>query len=722
MLFRKVCILLLMIISFLIRAQHNISGSIIDENNEPVFGVTLVFSSSPTISTISNFNGKFSLSSYQRLDTLLIRSIIHKPISIPIDFNLVKDSIEISVEPLSHQIAMVEIITKDPISEKYSVSKVSKLDIYFNPISKGDPLNAIQILPASTNTNETANPELRGGSADRSRVYLNGVPILNPVRNAQNNGLGNFSLFNTELIQKQYVYASNPPLTYGNSSAGLVSIETNSSIDLNRSQIALSLANIGYMLNHKFKEKAFLQLYSNAQGSGPLLKLNSSSLDHLNNFSSLDVGVNFHINLSGKINFNTLSYGINESYRAKFNIANTSDNSTANQSRKFTINNLSYAHNNDIIKISTLVDFTQSSFDFNTLNSNIDKINYFTSLSHRHEFNKKLNLQYNIDYFNSKYYFNEILPTYYYSISDSSSVFKSDSILSNKSIESSFYINYLPTKKLGISFGLRKNLNNLSTFDYLSHQISSFYNFNSTNRLIVGYGLFHSYSLPNSYAKRFDLLSSNQLSFDYFHETKKLNVSLAYYHKSDKGSSNSVNQPIINAVVTNGLEIGVNWFINKNITVGLNNTILDQKGVANNYELDLPGSLKYFIKSQLTYNNPKLFNTSLSLTNRPGLLYSTPSSSYYNPDAKSFQPVYTEYFNNRFNNYFRLDFTINKIINVKNNPIIAFLTISNLTNNKNQMSVLYNQDYTLIDYNYYQERILYFGFQIRIKHEKRTKK
>ena len=92
---------------------------------------------------------------------------------------------------------------------------------YTNPLAAGDALKAITILPSSTNTDETANPALRGSSADRTRIMFNGVPIYSPVRNSQLNGLGNFSLFNTEMIHNMYVYASNPPLTFGNTSAGL---------------------------------------------------------------------------------------------------------------------------------------------------------------------------------------------------------------------------------------------------------------------------------------------------------------------------------------------------------------------------------------------------------------------------------------------------------------------------------------------------------------------
>ena len=192
----------------------------------------------------------------------------------------------------------VIIVGKDPISEQYSVIKLNKLDVYLNPVSNADPLKAITILPSSTNTEETANPTLRGGSADRSRVYVNGSPVLNPVRNGRDNGLGNFSLFNTELIKKQYVYASNPPLSFGNSSAGLVEIETNDKIESDNIQVSTALSNFGILLNKKISSQNFIQLYGNYQFDNLFINLNKNSLENLNNFSSIDIGLNSRIKLN----------------------------------------------------------------------------------------------------------------------------------------------------------------------------------------------------------------------------------------------------------------------------------------------------------------------------------------------------------------------------------------------------------------------------------------
>ncbi|SZD73850.1 Uncharacterised protein [Candidatus Ornithobacterium hominis] len=49
----------------------------------------------------------------------------------------------------------------------------------------------------------------------------------------------------------------------------------------------------------------------------------------------------------------------------------------------------------------------------------------------------------------------------------------------------------------------------------------------------------------------------------------------------------------------------------------------------------------------------------------------------------------------------------------KKSYIIAFASINNIFDNKNQSSVYYNKNYTQESFNYFQQRTLYFGMQLR---------
>ena len=250
-------------------SQPILSGVVKNKKGGAVFAANVYLKSSPQKGTTTDFDGTFSLQVKDLNDTLVVSFIGLETKEIPlVSINFNKPLIVILAEN-QHALAEVIITAQDPISEQFSVVTLKKLDIYFNPVSQGDPLKAITTLPASTTTDETANPSLRGSSANRSRVVLNGVPVYNPVRASQLNNQGFFSLFNPEIIDKMYVYASNPPLTYGNTSAGLVEIQTNKELTANQLQLSASLASTGVFLSQQLKkEVSFIQVYGNYQFFG----------------------------------------------------------------------------------------------------------------------------------------------------------------------------------------------------------------------------------------------------------------------------------------------------------------------------------------------------------------------------------------------------------------------------------------------------------------------
>jgi hypothetical protein len=148
----------------------------------------------------------------------------------------------------------------------------------------------------------------------------------------------------------------------------------------------------------------------------------------------------------------------------------------------------------------------------------------------------------------------------------------------------------------------------------------------------------------------------------------------------------------------------------------VSNTFLEQKGYLNKTKLNTSNNLKYFLKTQLTYNNPKYFTTSLSLITRPGNNYTGISSSFFNSESNNYQPIFETINNQTYNKYFKLDFTVNKVFNVYEDPLIAYISINNLFNNKNQSNIHYNGNYSNSTFDYYQQRIIYFGVQYRLNH------
>lgn len=616
----------------------------------------------------------------------------------------------------SKKIEEVILVGKNPISEKFSVVKVEKLDIYFNPMSNADALKAITILPSSTSVDESANPTLRGGSADRTRVFINGAPVLNPVRNPQTNGLGNFSILNTEIIDKQYVYASNPPLTYSNSSAGIVEIETNKTLNFQNIQISAALTNLGLMINKSLGKKTFIQAYGNYQFSDALLSLNKKSLPNLIDFNTHDFGINLRSNISDNFSINSFNYFIDESYRGINKMYNYSDISEGGQKRFFTINNADYIKGRSKFRISTLFDTSTKEYTFGVRNSETKNHQIFVSLSHKYRLSKNLTLQYGYDFFNTNYSYNEVKPVYYFALQENAPYYNSN-VKNNLNYSEIYgYADYKVSKKIGISAAIRKNIfpqNQIKSF--LSSQFSSYYHLNSKNRFILGLGEYYSYSTPNYYSHSIGLLKSKQIALDYYYDSKKINITGALYYKKDFGDFNSEYYDAYNLIETFGSEISVNYNINKHFVLGLSNTFMDQHAFYGDEKFNTNNNLKYFIKAQFTYNNPKYFTASISFTKRPGNFITTVNSATYLPDSGTYQPTFNELNSYSLNNYTKLDFTINKVFKVgKSNSLVTFISINNIFNNLNQANIYYNNDYSNIGFNYFQQRIFYFGLQYRL--------
>jgi len=619
-------------------------------------------------------------------------------------------------DSLSTKIKKVILIGRNPISEKFSVEELHKLDIYFNPASKADPLNAITILPSSTNTEETANPVLRGGSADRSRVYINGVPIINPVRNTQDNGLGNFSLFNTELIDKQYIYPSNPPLSYGNSSAGIVTIETNKRLENNNLQLSTALSNIGALWNKKLGKNNFFQGYGNIQFSSLLTVLNRKSLQNLHNFSSKDLGFNTHLSILKNGSFNTYNYFIDEAYNAKDFSLNYAGTAYAGQRRFFSVNNLDYRKGRSKVRAALSSDWARRRYTFGNIDSKSNSLRFFAKIHHQYQVNKKLSIQYGLDYIRARYHYNQIHPLFSYTFRPENPAVKDKEITNFYTLESYLYTDYELTHRLGLSAAIRKNIiSDKNITPFWSEQFSAHYRLGN-NQWFFSAGNYHSYSTPTEIKHGVHLLSSRQAALDYKRQMRKWNLSAAFYAKQDQGNfqQERFRAELFDKIQSLGFEFSIKHDFLRYFSGQISNTFLHQKGYIGEKIYRTKMNLHYFIKSQLTYSHPQIFTASMVAATRAGNYYTPVMSAEFDSAKQFYIPAFSSLNRSEFKPYFRLDFTMNKVIAIRDNGLIVYLSISNVLNRKNQRSVYYNQKYSKTYFNFYQQRILYFGLQFRM--------
>lgn len=707
----KYCILILLFfVPLAVFPQSLLKGVVKDRNGDAVFAANVYLKNNPQKGIVTDLDGNFSLAVNNDTDTLIVSFIGYKQTKIPLHSIKINEFLTVALKEDSKTLAEVFITSQDPISEKFSVVKLGKLNIYLNPVSQGDPLKAITLLPASTTTDESANPSLRGSSADRTRVVLNNVPIYNPVRNSQINGIGNFSIFNTEIIHEQYVYASNPPLTYGNTSAGLIEIETINELPSNQLQLSGSLASVGAFLSQKIKSKSFVQVFGNAQFSDAFIGTNKTSMTRLNSFFSRDLGVNFHSNIGKRLIINSFNYYINEGYDVNVEEFTYSGKALSGKTRFFSVNNLKYHTGNGVLSINSGIDNSLKNFSFGDLVSDNKTNQVFTSADYRWFISDKVTLQSGIshDYQRSK--FNDSIPVYYYALSPESPNYHSDTTISNNILEAYSYITWDINDKWTLSSGVRGNVPLKNQSYYLSSQLGLKYRINKNQSFLLSGGKYHNYSTPNYYSKKFALLSSYQLALDYSFTYKNTSLTAATYYKNEKGEQTNNLFFTVDDQSTFGIELYYEQSFMKYFKLTFSNTFMNQKSEINNTRVRGEKDYNYFVKTSLNYNNPKLFSLTLAYLARPGDCYTPVAVSYFDSQTNFFLPLFSSNINSsRYKAYNRVDISISRYFTFGKTALITFASLNNILNTNNQSEVLYNSDYTKTHFDCYELRTVYFG-------------
>ena len=692
-----------------------LKGHVSDMQGNNLFAVNIYLQCQNAVGTVTDLDGNFVLkltnSNIHKNEYLVFSFIGYDRLRMPLDS--INFSIALKVVLIKNAQILNEVVFegRKSISREFSIKEMDKLKIYLSPLASADPLKAIAMLPSSTNTSETANPELRGSAANRTKVFLNGVPVSNPVRNSQINGIGFYSLFNPELIKSEFIYPSNPPLIYGNTSAGIIDIETEDKLENNNHQISVSLASTGIYVSQKISKKDFFQLYGNLMFSNGFLFINPGINKQLKSFNSNDIGLNYHSKISKNMTLNFYNYLVSESSDVLLNLFTWKDNAKAQTIRDFSVINLKYFKSKNYFSFNVGTNFSCSHFSYGNINSIGKQQQAYFSLNYKYLFFDKLSVQTGLSNEYGNFHFNDKIPVFYYAMSPVSPSYHADTSLINKLTEAYMYFRWKPFKKIIWGIGLRKNVDffQKNNPDYLSYQTNIRYNIINSNSLLFSFGKYNNLTEPSYSQKEFRLLSANHIALEYLYETKKTNINLAAYYKSETGDT-AGNRKI------KGVEIYVEHYISRQLKASISNTILNSEIGLQNKVYDADNNVGYFLVTTLSYFNPKLFNVSVSWSNRQGKSYTPVSFSIYNPDVDFYQPLYSDNLNSkRFGNYNTIILSLNKMFSIHNSSLIVFISIFNLFDTKNPKSIIYNNDYSVSTFDYYQRRSVYFGCVLSFK-------
>ena len=693
-----------------------LKGYVCDKDNCPLAGATVMLyrDSTRIAASTCDLNGMFVISAeLLGSEVLRVSFVGFQPRQVVITDLINRSDILVIMKEARVKLDNVTI-KGTSISEDFAVKRLESIDIFLSPASSADPLKAISMLPASTNISESANVELRGSSGDRSIVMLNGVPIWKPVRNTQLNGIGNFSIFNTELIEQMKIYAGNPPLTIGNSIAGAVEIETPQKISSDNIKLSLSLANFGLLMNKRISKKNFIQIYTNYQFSPIYLGLNKKNTDFLKTFNTIDCGLNLHLSLTSKLKFNLYEYAIKEYYKADTEQYNYSSESQASSRRWFQVANLSFtsSRKNLVLELNNGVDICRSGYKFGVMDCSMLETRLYTSITLKH-YSENFSFQAGLTNLYSQVKLNGIFPEYFYDYSKDASTVKEKNYLSNNSFEGFLYFKYIPTRNLLFSAAIRKNLPTGKQPDYISWQTSGRWNVTSDLSLLLSAGEYHTYNVPTYNNQSFTLHSSKQYSIDLTSQMSKYNFLLSAYVKNEHTRDYFIEngEKLQSKRIIKGIEFSVSRLLGKFAIEG-SYTFIDSHFQTGGKKFFSSNDLNYIIRAIVTYRTSSMWSVGLNFSAHPGLRY-TPVKRGINILDNIWFPLYGEYNSDKVSAYNSLDLTINKILMLRKKQLLFFLTVTNVFNKANKNYPVYNTDYSAINYwENYQRRLIYMGLQL----------
>ncbi len=186
-----------LIISFFSYAQTTISGMVTDTKGIPITGANVYLDGTYDGSS-SDENGTFSFTSSETgQQTLIVSFLSFETYYLPKEVNEMKN-LNIKLKEDVNSLGSV-VLNAGSFSagDNSKASVLTPLDIVTTAGSAGDYIAALQTLPGTSNVSEDGRLFVRGGDANETNIYIDGLRVFQPFLTTTNNipTRGRFSSF-----------------------------------------------------------------------------------------------------------------------------------------------------------------------------------------------------------------------------------------------------------------------------------------------------------------------------------------------------------------------------------------------------------------------------------------------------------------------------------------------------------------------------------------------
>ena len=247
-------------------------------------------------------------------------------------------------------------------------------------------------------------------------------------------------------------------------------------------------------------------------------------------------------------------------------------------------------------------------------------------------------------------------------------------------------------------------------YPYFNYQAASKYQIRDQDHLLLSAGQYHSFSTPSFFIPSYQLLKAQQVALEYSYEQEMSSWQAAIYAKKEQGEVGNNGFFAMDQLSTVGIEASYQQQVGKYWQWTLANAYIRQRMQVDGSVHTGPRDFDYFFKGSLQYQNPNLFTVALTYLSQPGNPYTPIEGSVFVEELGGFRPLFSSQLNSaRFGNYHRFDLNISRYFQFDRYSLVAFASVANIFNQRNERDLLFTADYSSYDFDYYQLRSFFAG-------------
>lgn len=660
-------------------SQTTLSGKVVDEKGNPISGANIFIEGSYD-GTSSNDKGEFTfVTNLKGNHTLVISSLIYETSRTIIDVSDFKNKTVKLRESVTSLDTVVITAGTLEAGDKARVSVLKPLDIVTTAGSLGDIVAALQTLPGTQNVSENGRLFVRGGEANETQTFIDGIRVAQPY-GASTENLPTRGRFSPFLFSGISFSTGGYSAEYGEALSSVLVLNTQDEPDQNKTDIALMTVGLGVGNTQKWS-KSSLSINTNYINLAPYQAVIPQNVSWNSPFQSLS-GESVY-----RYHFNN---GILKLYTAfdasQFDVNQTNINFP--QTTRVDLKNNNF-HSNASYKVNFWGNWQIASglsygYSKNRIGIDLEKVTNIENALHlklklKKSISNRLKITFGADYFITKFDedFKERLGTIHHSGYDSS-------IAAMYSETDIFF-----SKKMAAKVGVRASKNDLLNETNFSPRASLAYKIAKSSQFSFAYGDFTQTPSVDyiKYSKwhQFESEKSQHyiLNYQYNRDNTTLRAEL-YYKNYDNLVQYETDAPQFNTIYSNsgfGYAKGLDLFWRdgksiKNLEYWLSYSFIDTQREYKNFPvLTTPNfvanhSLSIVTKYWITDWKSQIGFTNSFSSGRP----------YNNPNELKFMNGKTKSYNSLSFNWAYL-LTSQKIL---------YLSISNVLGTKNVFGYNYS--------------------------------